>query len=160
MHRKSKGKNWQSTSLYIFSKHGFNFVTLCFLFGVFEWNFTWHQVQAILLDPSCSGSGTVVDRLDHLLPSYTAGDFAHPVFIFYFSLCNEPFTYFFFNNFSGKALQIPLMYIDKKSSLLSRKRLWNMHYLVRLLRFFLAKPFASPSMLYLCDWWIYFLILM
>lgn len=32
----------------------------------------YSKVQAILLDPSCSGSGTVVDRLDHLLPSYTA----------------------------------------------------------------------------------------
>lgn len=31
----------------------------------------YSKVQAILLDPSCSGSGTVVDRLDHLLPSYT-----------------------------------------------------------------------------------------
>ncbi|KAI5669655.1 hypothetical protein M9H77_19508 [Catharanthus roseus] len=31
------------------------------------------KIQAILLDPSCSGSGTVIDRLDHLLPSYTAG---------------------------------------------------------------------------------------
>ncbi|XP_059274846.1 25S rRNA (cytosine-C(5))-methyltransferase NSUN5 [Lycium ferocissimum] len=32
----------------------------------------YSKVQAILLDPSCSGSGTAVDRLDHLLPSYTA----------------------------------------------------------------------------------------
>lgn len=32
----------------------------------------YSKVQAILLDPSCSGSGTVVDRLDHLLPSFTA----------------------------------------------------------------------------------------
>ncbi|KAG6557022.1 hypothetical protein Mapa_001439 [Marchantia paleacea] len=31
------------------------------------------KVQGILLDPSCSGSGTVVQRLDHLLPSSTAG---------------------------------------------------------------------------------------
>ncbi|XP_073301564.1 25S rRNA (cytosine-C(5))-methyltransferase NSUN5 isoform X2 [Primulina huaijiensis] len=31
------------------------------------------KIRAILLDPSCSGSGTVVDRLDHLLPSYRAG---------------------------------------------------------------------------------------
>lgn len=31
------------------------------------------KIQAILLDPSCSGSGTVIDRLDHLLPSYKAG---------------------------------------------------------------------------------------
>ncbi|KAL5702989.1 25S rRNA (cytosine(2278)-C(5))-methyltransferase [Ranunculus cassubicifolius] len=28
------------------------------------------NVRAILLDPSCSGSGTTADRLDHLLPSY------------------------------------------------------------------------------------------
>ncbi|XP_075522442.1 25S rRNA (cytosine-C(5))-methyltransferase NSUN5 isoform X2 [Primulina tabacum] len=33
------------------------------------------KIRAILLDPSCSGSGTVVDRLDHLLPSYRAGQF-------------------------------------------------------------------------------------
>lgn len=33
------------------------------------------QVRAILLDPSCSGSGTAFERLDHLLPSHTAGDF-------------------------------------------------------------------------------------
>ncbi|KAH0940071.1 hypothetical protein HID58_007532 [Brassica napus] len=33
------------------------------------------KVRAILLDPSCSGSGTVTDRLDHLLPSHsTAAD--------------------------------------------------------------------------------------
>lgn len=31
------------------------------------------QVRAILVDPSCSGSGTAVDRLDHLLPSYKQG---------------------------------------------------------------------------------------
>ncbi|KAH0851014.1 hypothetical protein HID58_095081 [Brassica napus] len=30
------------------------------------------SVRAILLDPSCSGSGTVTDRLDHLLPSHSA----------------------------------------------------------------------------------------
>lgn len=35
---------------------------------------SYSKVCAILLDPSCSGSGTVVDRLDHLLPSYSAGD--------------------------------------------------------------------------------------
>ncbi|XP_078176807.1 S-adenosyl-L-methionine-dependent methyltransferases superfamily protein isoform X1 [Carex rostrata] len=29
------------------------------------------KVQAILLDPSCSGSGISTQRLDHLLPSYT-----------------------------------------------------------------------------------------
>nr|GLL49394.1 probable 28S rRNA (cytosine-C(5))-methyltransferase [Ipomoea trifida] len=31
------------------------------------------KVRAILLDPSCSGSGTAFDRLDHLLPSANAG---------------------------------------------------------------------------------------
>ncbi|GLJ31103.1 hypothetical protein SUGI_0622630 [Cryptomeria japonica] len=31
------------------------------------------KVQAILLDPSCSGSGTTLQRLDHLLPSHVAG---------------------------------------------------------------------------------------
>ncbi|KAF3587273.1 hypothetical protein F2Q69_00028117 [Brassica cretica] len=31
------------------------------------------EVRAILLDPSCSGSGTITDRLDHLLPSHSAG---------------------------------------------------------------------------------------
>ncbi|KAK9273594.1 hypothetical protein L1049_018404 [Liquidambar formosana] len=39
----------------------------------------YSKVRAILLDPSCSGSGTAADRLDHLLPSYAAGhaaDFA------------------------------------------------------------------------------------
>ncbi|CAH8363160.1 unnamed protein product [Eruca vesicaria subsp. sativa] len=30
------------------------------------------KVRAILLDPSCSGSGTISDRLDHLLPSHSA----------------------------------------------------------------------------------------
>ncbi|KAL2548625.1 S-adenosyl-L-methionine-dependent methyltransferase superfamily protein [Forsythia ovata] len=35
---------------------------------------SYSKVRAILLDPSCSGSGTVVDRLDHLLPSYGAGN--------------------------------------------------------------------------------------
>ncbi|CAH2080482.1 unnamed protein product [Thlaspi arvense] len=29
-----------------------------------------HQVHVILLDPSCSGSGTTAIRLDHLLPSH------------------------------------------------------------------------------------------
>ncbi|KAL9249446.1 25S rRNA (cytosine-C(5))-methyltransferase NSUN5-like protein [Drosera capensis] len=29
----------------------------------------YSELQAILLDPSCSGSGTAADRLDHLLPS-------------------------------------------------------------------------------------------
>lgn len=33
------------------------------------------QLRAILLDPSCSGSGTAIDRLDHLLPSYNSGKF-------------------------------------------------------------------------------------
>ncbi|CAH2044463.1 unnamed protein product [Thlaspi arvense] len=32
------------------------------------------KVRAILLDPSCSGSGTITDRLDHLLPSHAADD--------------------------------------------------------------------------------------
>ncbi|KAH7574412.1 hypothetical protein JRO89_XS03G0293100 [Xanthoceras sorbifolium] len=32
----------------------------------------YSEVRAILLDPSCSGSGTAADRLDHLLPSHTA----------------------------------------------------------------------------------------
>ncbi|KAG5549054.1 hypothetical protein RHGRI_014427 [Rhododendron griersonianum] len=31
------------------------------------------HVRAILLDPSCSGSGTSAVRLDHLLPSHGAG---------------------------------------------------------------------------------------
>ncbi|PKU81956.1 putative methyltransferase [Dendrobium catenatum] len=30
-----------------------------------------NKVRAILLDPSCSGSGTSAERLDHLLPSYS-----------------------------------------------------------------------------------------
>ncbi|GKC00532.1 probable protein arginine N-methyltransferase 3 [Tanacetum coccineum] len=34
----------------------------------------YSKVRAILLDPSCSGSGTVADRLDHLLPSHTSGE--------------------------------------------------------------------------------------
>ncbi|KAK1417019.1 hypothetical protein QVD17_26141 [Tagetes erecta] len=34
----------------------------------------YSKVRAILLDPSCSGSGTVADRLDYLLPSHTSGD--------------------------------------------------------------------------------------
>ncbi|XVE53861.1 hypothetical protein DITRI_Ditri03aG0035600 [Diplodiscus trichospermus] len=33
----------------------------------------YSKVRGILLDPSCSGSGTVAERLDHLLPSYSAG---------------------------------------------------------------------------------------
>ncbi|THG20024.1 hypothetical protein TEA_008558 [Camellia sinensis var. sinensis] len=33
-------------------------------------------VRAILLDPSCSGSGTAAVRLDHLLPSHGAGNFS------------------------------------------------------------------------------------
>ncbi|GFZ15559.1 S-adenosyl-L-methionine-dependent methyltransferases superfamily protein [Actinidia rufa] len=32
------------------------------------------EVRAILLDPSCSGSGTVAVRLDHLLPSHGVGN--------------------------------------------------------------------------------------
>ncbi|XP_010536177.1 PREDICTED: probable 28S rRNA (cytosine-C(5))-methyltransferase isoform X2 [Tarenaya hassleriana] len=35
------------------------------------------KVRAILLDPSCSGSGTTADRLDHLLPSHTADNSAN-----------------------------------------------------------------------------------
>ncbi|KAL7599869.1 hypothetical protein Lser_V15G23465 [Lactuca serriola] len=31
----------------------------------------YSKVRAILLDPSCSGSGTVADRLDYLLPSHS-----------------------------------------------------------------------------------------
>ncbi|KAA8546227.1 hypothetical protein F0562_003034 [Nyssa sinensis] len=34
---------------------------------------SYSKVRAILLDPSCSGSGTAAERLDHLLPSYSAG---------------------------------------------------------------------------------------
>ncbi|XP_074329717.1 25S rRNA (cytosine-C(5))-methyltransferase NSUN5 isoform X2 [Apium graveolens] len=34
---------------------------------------SYSKVRAILVDPSCSGSGTAVDRLDHLLPSYQTG---------------------------------------------------------------------------------------
>lgn len=34
----------------------------------------YSKVRAILLDPSCSGSGTVADRLDYLLPSHNSGD--------------------------------------------------------------------------------------
>ncbi|KAJ9538091.1 hypothetical protein OSB04_030824 [Centaurea solstitialis] len=34
----------------------------------------YSKVRAILLDPSCSGSGTTADRLDHLLPSHSSGD--------------------------------------------------------------------------------------
>ncbi|KAK7352565.1 hypothetical protein VNO80_17989 [Phaseolus coccineus] len=34
---------------------------------------SYSKVNAILLDPSCSGSGTAASRLDHLLPSKTAG---------------------------------------------------------------------------------------
>ncbi|KAK4795686.1 hypothetical protein SAY86_028012 [Trapa natans] len=32
----------------------------------------YSKIRAILLDPSCSGSGTTANRLDHLLPSYDA----------------------------------------------------------------------------------------
>lgn len=31
------------------------------------------QVKGVILDPSCSGSGTVVSRMDHLLPGSTSG---------------------------------------------------------------------------------------
>ncbi|KAI4316491.1 hypothetical protein L6164_024471 [Bauhinia variegata] len=34
---------------------------------------SYSKVRAILLDPSCSGSGTAASRLDHLLPSKAAG---------------------------------------------------------------------------------------
>ncbi|XP_021890708.1 probable 28S rRNA (cytosine-C(5))-methyltransferase [Carica papaya] len=34
---------------------------------------SFSKVRAIVLDPSCSGSGTAAERLDHLLPSYEAG---------------------------------------------------------------------------------------
>ncbi|WJX41587.1 Putative 28S rRNA (cytosine-C(5))-methyltransferase [Trifolium repens] len=34
---------------------------------------SYSKVKAILLDPSCSGSGTAASRLDHLLPSKVAG---------------------------------------------------------------------------------------
>ncbi|XP_031483339.1 25S rRNA (cytosine-C(5))-methyltransferase NSUN5 isoform X2 [Nymphaea colorata] len=35
----------------------------------------YSKVRAILLDPSCSGSGTSTNRLDYLLPSYDTGHF-------------------------------------------------------------------------------------
>ncbi|XP_058781099.1 25S rRNA (cytosine-C(5))-methyltransferase NSUN5-like isoform X3 [Vicia villosa] len=35
---------------------------------------SYSKLKAILLDPSCSGSGTAASRLDHLLPSKAAGD--------------------------------------------------------------------------------------
>ncbi|XP_028056733.1 probable 28S rRNA (cytosine-C(5))-methyltransferase isoform X1 [Camellia sinensis] len=35
---------------------------------------SYSKVRAILLDPSCSGSGTAAVRLDHLLPSHGAGN--------------------------------------------------------------------------------------
>ncbi|KAL6523972.1 putative 28S rRNA (cytosine-C(5))-methyltransferase [Orobanche minor] len=38
---------------------------------------SYSKVRAILLDPSCSGSGTAFERLDHLLPSHTAGHSDH-----------------------------------------------------------------------------------
>ncbi|XP_004501444.1 25S rRNA (cytosine-C(5))-methyltransferase NSUN5 [Cicer arietinum] len=34
---------------------------------------SYSKIKAILLDPSCSGSGTAASRLDHLLPSKAAG---------------------------------------------------------------------------------------
>ncbi|KAL0311844.1 UNVERIFIED_CONTAM: 25S rRNA (cytosine-C(5))-methyltransferase NSUN5 [Sesamum radiatum] len=34
---------------------------------------SYSKVRAILLDPSCSGSGTAFERFDHLLPSHNAG---------------------------------------------------------------------------------------
>lgn len=38
----------------------------------------YSEVRAILLDPSCSGSGTAAERLDHLLPSHASGHVADP----------------------------------------------------------------------------------
>ncbi|KAL6965762.1 putative 28S rRNA (cytosine-C(5))-methyltransferase [Sarracenia purpurea var. burkii] len=35
---------------------------------------SYSKIHAILLDPSCSGSGTAAVRLDHLLPSHGAGN--------------------------------------------------------------------------------------
>uniref|UniRef100_A0A0D9VDT4 SAM-dependent MTase RsmB/NOP-type domain-containing protein n=1 Tax=Leersia perrieri TaxID=77586 RepID=A0A0D9VDT4_9ORYZ len=35
---------------------------------------SYAKVRAILLDPSCSGSGISTERLDHLLPSHSRGD--------------------------------------------------------------------------------------
>ncbi|CAN1120828.1 25S rRNA (cytosine-C(5))-methyltransferase NSUN5 [Linum perenne] len=35
---------------------------------------SFSQIRAILLDPSCSGSGTAAQRLDHLLPSHSIHD--------------------------------------------------------------------------------------
>ncbi|KAL5211920.1 hypothetical protein ABZP36_022767 [Zizania latifolia] len=35
---------------------------------------SYAEVRAILLDPSCSGSGISTERLDHLLPSHSRGD--------------------------------------------------------------------------------------
>ncbi|CAN6458994.1 unnamed protein product [Victoria cruziana] len=37
----------------------------------------YSKVRAILLDPSCSGSGTSTNRLDYLLPSYDTGHADH-----------------------------------------------------------------------------------
>ncbi|KAK1264367.1 hypothetical protein QJS04_geneDACA022444 [Acorus gramineus] len=33
----------------------------------------YSNIRAVLVDPSCSGSGTIAERLDHLLPSYIKG---------------------------------------------------------------------------------------
>ncbi|KAF2561394.1 hypothetical protein F2Q70_00018644 [Brassica cretica] len=41
-------------------------------FIVLSFSVSFVKVRAILLDPSCSGSGTITDRLDHLLPSHSA----------------------------------------------------------------------------------------
>ncbi|CAA0838040.1 S-adenosyl-L-methionine-dependent methyltransferases superfamily protein [Striga hermonthica] len=38
---------------------------------------SYSKVRGILLDPSCSGSGTAFDRLDHLLPSHNAVNTDH-----------------------------------------------------------------------------------
>ncbi|KAK2640100.1 hypothetical protein Ddye_027895 [Dipteronia dyeriana] len=53
-----------------YSEHSLNFCT-CYI-SLFLTSKEL-QVRAILLDPSCSGSGTAANRLDHLLPSHTAG---------------------------------------------------------------------------------------
>ncbi|XP_010669353.2 25S rRNA (cytosine-C(5))-methyltransferase NSUN5 isoform X1 [Beta vulgaris subsp. vulgaris] len=40
-------------------------------------NPAYSELRAILLDPSCSGSGTAADRLDHLLPSHMNNQTGH-----------------------------------------------------------------------------------
>ena len=34
----------------------------------------WSEVRGVILDPSCSGSGTAHSRMDHLLPSHGQAD--------------------------------------------------------------------------------------